>query len=98
MLGQHQGSAGDHFDADKSFKGMLSNVNVWNRKLTAEQIKDMSTTCLLDEWNAGNVLKWNNFLNQAAPGLVKPSTCEPRGLGKCLLTEAEPELFLVYDH
>lgn len=90
VLGQHQSSVGGDYDIDKSFQGMLSNVNVWDQVLTDEEIEEMSTSCLLDEWNAGNVFKWSNFLNQAATRLVKPSTCEPLGVGKCLLTEADP--------
>lgn len=81
MLGQEQDSVGGGFDADQSFKGMLSNVNVWNRKLSDKQIEDMSTSCLLDEWNAGNVYRWRSFLQEAQARLVEESPCKPLETG-----------------
>ena len=81
VLGQDQDSVGGGFDADQSFKGMLSNVNVWDRKLTDTQIKEMSTSCLLDEWNAGNVYSWRSFLKKAQARLVTESPCRPLGTG-----------------
>ncbi len=76
MLGQEQDSVGGGFDADQSFKGMLSNVNLWDKVLTHREIEEMSTSCLLDEWNSGNVYKWRNFLRESQTRLVKQSTCE----------------------
>ena len=81
VLGQEQDSVGGGFDADKSFKGMLSNVNVWDHKLTDAQVKEMSTSCLLDEWNAGNVYGWRSFLHKAQARLVTESPCKPLGPG-----------------
>lgn len=54
-MGQEQDSVGGGFCADQSYKGMLSNVNLWDYKLTDTRIEEMSNSCLLDEWNAGNV-------------------------------------------
>ncbi len=82
MLGQEQDSVGGDFDADQSFKGMLSNVNVWNKVLLASQIEEMSTSCLLDEWNAGNVYKWRDFIRESDGRLLKESTCEPLRVGR----------------
>ncbi len=62
------------------FRGMLSNVNVWDHKLPATQIKGMSQSCLLDEQNGGNVYKWADFLHQGGAKLVEPSPCEPFGI------------------
>ena len=81
MLGQKQDSVGGGFDADQSFKGMLSNVNVWDHKLSDTRIEMMSTSCLLDEWNAGNVCGWRSFLQEAQARLVKESPCKPLGTG-----------------
>ncbi|XP_078359510.1 uncharacterized protein LOC144643983 [Oculina patagonica] len=78
-LGQKQVSVGGGFEASKSFKGMLSNVNVWNQVLTDTQLKEMSKSCLLDEWNAGNLYKWRNFLREAKATLVEPSSCKTLG-------------------
>ena len=82
MLGQEQDSVGGDFEAEQSFKGMLSNVNLWNRVLSAVQIEDMSSSCLLDEWNAGNVYKWRDFLRESQTRLLKHSTCKPLGTGR----------------
>ena len=81
VLGQDQDSVGGGFEADESFKGMLSNVNVWDHKLTDAQIKDMSASCLLDEWNSGNVYSWRSFLQKAQARLVTESPCKPLGTG-----------------
>ncbi len=81
-LGQKQVSVGGGFEASKSFKGMLSNVNVWNQVLTDTQLKEMSKSCLLDEWNAGNLYKWRDFLREAKATLVEPSSCKTLGTGK----------------
>ena len=80
VLGQDQDVVGGGFDAEQSFKGMLSNVNVWDHKLTDTRIEEMSTSCLLDEWNAGNVYSWRSFLQKAQARLVK-SPCRPLGTG-----------------
>ena len=82
VLGQDQDSVGGDFEADQSFQGMLSNVNVWDEMLSPTRITEMATSCLLDEWNAGNVYKWRNFLNEAETKLVKPSSCQPLGTSK----------------
>lgn len=81
VLGQEQDSVGGGFDADESFKGMLSNVNVWDHKLADTQIEEMSTSCLLDEWNAGNVYSWRSFLQKAQARLLTESPCKPLGTG-----------------
>ena len=77
VLGQEQDSVGGDFDSDQSFQGKLSNVNVWDKVLPATQIKDISSSCLLDKWNEANVYKWSDFLRQGGPKLLTPSTCEP---------------------
>ncbi|KAL9983773.1 hypothetical protein ACROYT_G005997 [Oculina patagonica] len=79
VLGQDQDSVGGGFDATQSFKGMLSNVNIWDRVLPSKTIKEMSTSCILDEFNAGNVYKWRDFLRKKGAALVAPSPCKPLG-------------------
>ena len=76
VLGQDQDSVGGGFDADQSFQGMLSSVNVWDHMLLATQVKEMSTSCLLDEGNEGNVYKWIDFLREGGTRLVQPSPCK----------------------
>ena len=76
MLGQDQDSPGGGFQTSQSFQGMLSNVNVWDDVLPKETIKEMSTLCLLEEWNDANVYKWPDFLHQGGAKLVSPSSCK----------------------
>ncbi|XP_078357295.1 uncharacterized protein LOC144642185 [Oculina patagonica] len=77
VLGQEQDSVGGHFDVNQSFQGMLSNTNVWSYVLPGTQIKEMSKSCQLDEWNDGDVYRWSDFLNQGGARLVQPSPCKP---------------------
>ena len=81
-MGQEQDSLGGDFDADQSFQGTLSNVNVWNQALTAEQIQKMSQSCLLDEATDRKVFKWLDFLREGKPILIQSSSCKPMGLGR----------------
>lgn len=82
VLGQEQDELGGDFKADQSFQGMFSNVNVWSSVLPATQIKEMSKTCHLDEWNDGNVYRWSDFLSQGGARLVRPSPCKPMEKGR----------------
>ena len=43
----------------------------------------MSTTCVLNEEDNGNVYNWVDILREGAIRLVEPSTCEPMGKGMC---------------
>lgn len=78
VLGQDQ----DSVVAEQSFQGMLSNANVWDYVLSGTQIKEMSKSCQLDEWNDGNVLRWSDFLNQGGAKLDQPSPCAPVETGR----------------
>ncbi len=82
MLGQEQDTVGGLFDAKQSFKGMLSNVNMWDHVLKETEIKEMSKSCQLDEWNDGNVLRWSEFLKEGGAKLVQPSSCKPVEMGR----------------
>ncbi len=79
MLGQDQDSVGGGFQNDDSFQGMLSDVNVWNSVLPGTTIKEISRSCVLDEWNEANVYQWSDFLRQGGTQLLKPSPCKPFG-------------------
>ena len=81
VLGQEQDSVGGDFNADQSLQGMLASVNVWDKVLPATQIKDMSKSCLQEEWNEGNVYKWIDFLREGGTRLVQPSPCKMVELG-----------------
>jgi len=60
---------------------MLSNVNVWDEKLSDTKIERISTSCSLDEWNAGNVYRWSSLLQEAPARLAKKSPCMPPRTG-----------------
>ena len=82
-FGQEQDSVGGRFEVSQSFQGKLSGVNVWDHVLTSNKIKEMSTTCVLNEEDNGNVYNWVDILREGAIRLVEPSTCEPMGKGMC---------------
>lgn len=75
VLGQEQDSLGGGFEASQSFKGSLTNVNVWSHVLPASTIKEMSGCCFAGE---GNVYMWLDFLPaiKGDPRLVIPPTCK----------------------
>ena len=81
VLGQEQDSVGGSFETTQSLKGMLSNVNVWDRVLSATHIKEMSRSCLRDEWNEGNVYKWPDFLREGGAKVHRPAPCVRVELG-----------------
>jgi len=76
VLGQEQDSPGGGFDANQSFIGMLTNVNVWDHVLPIAQIEQMSKSCLSGE---GNVYKWSDFIHgrEGNARVVIPSPCKP---------------------
>ncbi len=76
MLGQEQDSVGGGLDASQSLKGMLTNVNLWNRVLTPAQIKAMSKSCRA---GVGNVYRWTDFIHgvKGNTAIVIPSSCSP---------------------
>ena len=82
VLGQDQDSVGGGFNADQSFQGMLSNVNIWNKALAAEKIRKMSQSCLLEEATDQIAYKWLDFVHEGGAKLVKPSPCQPVVMGK----------------
>ena len=83
MLGQLQRSVveGDFYGSDFSFKGKLTNVNVWDHVLDARVIEQMSTSCLSDEPTDRKVYNWIDFLNAGEARLIEKSSCKPIGIG-----------------
>ena len=76
LLGIEQDSLGGDFEVDESFKGMMTNVNIWDHLLSAEKIDSLSKSCLSGE---GNVLKWSDLIHGRRKGntkLVIPSPCK----------------------
>lgn len=75
-LAQEQDFPGGGFQAEQSFIGMLTTVNVWDHALPTEQIAQMSKSCLSGE---GNVYKWSHFIHgrEGNARVVIPSPCKP---------------------
>jgi len=74
VLGQEQDTVGGGFEKSQSFKGMLTNVNVWSYVLPEPAITEMSKCCLAGE---GNVYMWSDFGNaiKGNTRLVIPARC-----------------------
>lgn len=58
VLGQEQDSVGGRFNADQSFVGEMTGVNIWERVMHHQWIVSLSKSCLTGE---GNVYKWSDF-------------------------------------
>ena len=86
VFAQEQDSVGGDFDTSQSFQGKLSGVHVWDHVLTSAKIKEMSTTCVLNEDDDGNVFNWLDILREGEIRLVEPFTCEPIEKGMRVFT------------
>ena len=76
LLGMDQDTPGGGFRGYQSFRGMITNVNVWDHVLSAEAIESFSNSCLSGE---GNVMKWSDFIHghKGNTKFVIPSPCKP---------------------
>ena len=74
VLGIEQDPPGQ-FQANQSFKGLLTNFNVWDHVLLDEEVESSSTSCLSGE---GNVVKWSDLIHgrRGKTKLVIPSPCK----------------------
>ena len=72
VLGQEQESVGGFFDANQSFLGEMSDVNIWDHVIIDQEIMRMSKSCLTGE---GDVLHWRNFKThlKGAVEIINPS-------------------------
>lgn len=72
MLGQDQDSVGGSFEANQSFIGEMTGVNIWDHVISDQEIMRMSNACLTGE---GNVFKWRDFKTRARGSvkIIKPS-------------------------
>ncbi|KAJ8262625.1 hypothetical protein GJAV_G00168490 [Gymnothorax javanicus] len=61
VLGQDQDQRGEGFNPVESFVGSISQLNIWDQALTAQQIKSLATSCPKD-LPRGSVLAWPDFL------------------------------------
>ncbi|KAL9979815.1 hypothetical protein ACROYT_G017532 [Oculina patagonica] len=58
VLGQEQDSVGGSFDANQSFIGEMTGVNIWDHVIKDKEVKRMSKSCLA---GLGNVFQWSDF-------------------------------------
>nr|XP_057922474.1 sushi, von Willebrand factor type A, EGF and pentraxin domain-containing protein 1 isoform X2 [Doryrhamphus excisus] len=64
VLGQDQDQRGEGFNPVESFVGSISQLNIWDRVLTPQQIKVLASNCPASHvTHRGNVLAWPDFLN-----------------------------------
>jgi len=72
VLGQEQDSVGGSFDANQSFIGEMTGVNIWDHVIRDQEIMRMSKSCLAGE---GNVFKWRDFKThvRGSVKIIKPS-------------------------
>jgi len=75
VIGQDQDSFGGGFVASQSYIGELTDLNVWNRVLTANEILKLSRSC---HGGRGNVKKWSDFKVglRGDVRVISPSACE----------------------
>lgn len=59
VIGQEQDSRGGRFSISESFVGRISKLNIWDFALSAETIRELTTTC--DDY-IGNLIAWPDFL------------------------------------
>lgn len=80
ILGQEQDSVAGGFNSTQSFKGVLTNVNVWSQVLQQSLIMEMSECC---QTGNGDVYKWSDFIHgiKGNPRLIIPASCP------CILSE-----------
>jgi CUB/sushi domain-containing protein len=73
VIGQDQDSLGGDFKKSDSFKGILTEVNIWNRVLGSDEIKSFANDC--DSLVQGNYKAYSDFNISSATELIKPSCC-----------------------
>ena len=57
VLGQEQDRDGGGFNYRQAFVGEMTNVNVWSRAFSSQEIFGMSRSCVVGQ---GDVMKWND--------------------------------------
>ena len=75
VIGQEQDSFGGRFDSSQSYIGELTDLNMWNRVLSTDEILKLSKSC---HGGMGNVKKWSDFKVglRGDVRVISPSACE----------------------
>eukprot|EP00794_Sanderia_malayensis_P006969 gene6969-7754_t len=83
VIGEEQDEIGGGFTTTESFFGDLSQLNIWRRVLSANEIYDLTMSC---KHAAGDVLAWNDFGEQKHGSIVKT---EPSVTCNCKLYDLD---------
>lgn len=67
VIGQDQDTVGGGFDADQSFVGDVTEVNVWRTVLSEERIVKQYNRCNITD---GSVVQWSQFKDGVYGGVV----------------------------
>ena len=75
IIGQEQDSFGGGFDPNQNYIGELTDLNMWNRVLAANDILKLSRSC---HGGRGNVKKWSDFKVgiRGDVRVISPSACK----------------------
>ena len=68
VIGEEQDSLEGEFTPSESFIGDLSQLNIWDRELSVNEIYDLATMCGHQE---GNVVAWSDFSSQKTGNVRK---------------------------
>ena len=85
IIGQLPDSSGN-FDSSKSFKGKLTQLNVWNVMLSGDEIRSASKSCYND---VGTILKWNTVLDETHGAIHSEILNSCKALRQSKYTESE---------
>eukprot|EP00794_Sanderia_malayensis_P006970 gene6970-7755_t len=71
VIGEEQDEIGGAFTRTESFFGDMSQLNIWRRVLSANEIYDLTMSC---KHAAGDVLAWGDFSEQEHGSIIKSTT------------------------
>jgi len=70
VIGQDQDSYKGGYDPDQTFQGKLTKMNMWNKVLSADEIKAMQNSSVCASEN-GNIVQWSDLPEKSVFGQVK---------------------------
>ena len=73
IIGQDQDQRGGGFQSEESMKGMLAEVNIWDRILCSYEIAALASSC--GPIMKGNVKAHNDFVSKGGVKTFKPACC-----------------------
>ena len=68
VIGEEQDEHGGGFTPQESFYGDMSQLNIWDRQLSADEIYDLALSCKHD---VGNVVAWSDFASNLFGNVIK---------------------------